>query len=183
MVKRNDYRPGGFTMPEKVLNVLFICSTNCSRSIIAEAVLNREGDGRFRGYSAGSLPSGTVHNDTLGVLKRLGFDTTALRCKSWEEFATPDAPHMDFIFTLCDDAAGESCPVWPGHPVSAHWGIEDPVSIDDDARDHAICQALHFLENRISLFTSLPFEQLDKIALHEEVANIGRIAGASTAPA
>lgn len=172
-------------MADKVFNVLFICTTNCSRSILAEAILNREGEGRFQGFSAGSLPKGDVNPDTLKVLKRLGFDTTDLRCKNWEEFAAPGAPVMDFIFTVCDDAAGEVCPTWPGHPVTAHWGIEDPVLAegDDDARDHAICQSLRFLENRIQLFTSLPFEKLDHIALHAEVKEIGQAEGATASAA
>jgi arsenate reductase len=170
-------------MADKVFNVLFICTTNCSRSILAEAILNREGDGRFRGYSAGSFPAGAVNPDTHNVLTRLGFDVAELRSKSWDEFGAPNAPHMDFVFTLCDDAADEPCPTWPGHPVSAHWGIEDPVSCEDETRDHAVCQALRFLENRISLFTSLPFEKLDKIALHGEVKSIGRVEGASVAAA
>lgn len=170
-------------MPDKVFNVLFICTTNCSRSILAEAILNREGEGRFRGYSAGSFPTGAVNPETLNVLTRLGFDAADLRSKSWDEFGAHDAPHMDFVFTLCDDAADETCPVWPGHPVSAHWGIEDPVSCEEEGRDHAVCQALRFLENRISLFTSLPFEKLDKIALRDEVKGIGRVEGASAAAA
>lgn len=168
-------------MADKVFNVLFICTTNCSRSILAEAILNREGEGRFHAFSAGSLPKGEVNPETLKVLKRLGFETSHLRCKSWDEFAGPDAPVMDFIFTVCDDAAGEVCPAWPGHPVTAHWGIEDPVLVDGDEadRDHAVCQALRFLENRIQLFTSLPLEKLDRIALHAEMKEIGQAEGAS----
>lgn len=168
-------------MADKVFNVLFICTTNCSRSILAEAILNREGEGRFRAYSAGSLPTGAVNPATLEVLKRLEFDITHLRCKSWEEFAGPDAPVMDFIFTVCDDAAGEVCPAWPGHPITAHWGIEDPVLVNGDEaeRDHAVRQALRFLENRIQLFVSLPFDKLDHIALHAEVKGIGQAEGAS----
>ena len=170
-------------MPDKVFNVLFICTTNCSRSILAEAILNREGEGRFRAYSAGSFPTGAVDSGTLKVLTRLGFDVTGLRSKSWNEFATPDTPHLDFVITLCDDAADEVCPAWPGHPISAHWGIEDPVACEEEGRDHALCQALLFLENRIRLFASLPMEKLDRIALHDEVKSIGRIEGASTAAA
>ena len=170
-------------MPDKVFNVLFLCAGNSARSVMAEAILNREGEGRFRGFSAGSNPSGEIAAGCLDVLSRLGFDTSGLRAKSWEEFAAPDAPMMDFIFTVCDDAAGETCPVWPGHPVTAHWGIEDPCIAEgsDAERDHAFCQALRFLENRISLFTSLPIEKLDAIALKSRVAEIGRIEGASPA--
>lgn len=172
-------------MSDKIFNVLFICTTNCSRSIMAEAILNREGEGRFRGYSAGSLPRGDLNPDTVKLLKKLGFETEDLRCKNWDEFAGPDAPEMDFIFTVCDDAAGEVCPAWPGHPVSVHWGIEDPVLVagDDAEREHAVRQALRFLENRIQLFVSLPFEQLDRIALHHEVKQIGKGQGATASAA
>ncbi|HWI85304.1 MAG TPA: arsenate reductase ArsC [Sphingomonas sp.] len=169
-------------MPDKVYNVLFLCAGNAARSVFAEAILNREGEGRFRGYSAGSSADEAIAPGALNVLARLGFETANLRPKSWDEFSTPDAPTMDFVFTVCDDTAEEACPVWPGHPVTAHWGIEDPCACvgDEDERDHAFCQALRFLENRISLFTSLPIDKLDAISLKAKVGAIGQIEGASS---
>jgi arsenate reductase len=169
-------------MPDKVYNVLFLCAGNAARSVFAEAILNREGEGRFQGYSAGSSANSEIAPDALRVLSRLGFETANLRPKSWDEFSAPDAPVMDFVFTVCDETAGEVCPVWPGHPVTAHWGIEDPCACagDDGERDHVFCQALRFLENRISLFTSLPIDKLDAIALRAKVGEIGQIEGASS---
>lgn len=171
-------------MSDKVYNVLFLCAGNSARSIFAEAILNREGEGRFRGFSAGSDPAAEIAPEALEILARLGFETAGLRAKGWEEFSGPDAPVMDFVITVCDDAAGEECPIWPGHPVTAHWGIEDPCVAQGDhaERDHAFCQALRYLENRISLFTSLPIESLDRLSLKAKVAEIGRTEGASSAP-
>jgi arsenate reductase len=168
-------------MPDNVYNVLFLCANNSARSILAEAILNRDGEGRFRAYSAGCTPNRQVEQDAVALLQRLGFDTARLRSKSWDEFAAADAPAMDFVFTVCDDAAGEVCPVWTGHPVTAHWGIEDPCLVKGDAaeRAHAFEQALHYLENRISLFINLPIEKLDAISLKAHVTEIGQIEGAS----
>jgi len=164
---------------DRIFNVLFICGGNSARSILAEALLNRHGEGRFKAFSAGSDHEGAVDPEAIKLLDHLGFETSGLRSKSWDEFAAPDSPVMDFIFTVCDDAAGETCPVWPGHPVTAHWGIEDPSPVIGPEREHAFFQALHYLENRISLFVNLPFDKLDSITLKTHVAEIGQTAGAS----
>ncbi|ATE66353.1 ArsR family transcriptional regulator [Rhizorhabdus dicambivorans] len=150
-------------MTDRVFNVLFLCTGNSARSILAESALNKLGEGRFRGYSAGSFPKGAVNPDALRLLERIGYPTEGLHSKSWEEFSVPDAPVMDFVFTVCDDAAGETCPVWPGHPMTAHWGIEDPSHVEgnDIERERAFVTALRYLENRIKLFMALPFDQLD----------------------
>lgn len=169
-------------MAERVYNVLFLCTGNSARSILAEAILTRKGEGKFRAFSAGSHPKGAVNPDAIALLDRLDFDTSNLRSKSWDEFAAPGAPVMDFVFTVCDDAAGEVCPVWPGQPVTAHWGIEDPSNVqgNDIERERAFSLALRYLENRISLFASLPIEKLDAIALKAKVREIGQSEGAST---
>ncbi len=140
-------------MTDRVFNVLFLCTGNSARSILAESALNKLGEGRFRGYSAGSFPKGAVNPDALRLLERIGYPTEGLHSKSWEEFSVPDAPVMDFVFTVCDDAAGETCPVWPGHPMTAHWGIEDPSHVEgnDIERERAFVTALRYLENRIKL--------------------------------
>ena len=145
-------------MTDRTYNVLFLCTGNSARSIMAETLLNADGDGRFRGYSAGSFPKGEVHPMALDVLAGLGFGTEGLRSKSWDEFARPGAPAIDFIVTVCDDAAGETCPIWPGHPMTAHWGIEDPARVEGDEQRQAFLQALRFLRNRIALFLALPIE-------------------------
>ena len=145
-------------IPERLYNDLFLCTGNSARSIMAETLLNADGDGRFRGYSAGSFPKGEVHPMALDVLAGLGFGTEGLRSKSWDEFARPGAPAIDFIVTVCDDAAGETCPIWPGHPMTAHWGIEDPARVEGDEQRQAFLQALRFLRNRIALFLALPIE-------------------------
>jgi arsenate reductase (thioredoxin) len=155
-------------------NVLFLCTGNSARSILAEALLNRAGAGRFRAYSAGSFPKGQVHPAALELLTELGFPTDGLRSKSWDEFAAPDAPQLDFIFTVCDDAAGEACPIWPGHPMSAHWGIEDPAKVEGVGQREAFQQALHYLSNRISLFLALPLESIDKMMLQGRLSEIGK---------
>ncbi len=154
-------------------NVLFLCTGNSARSILAEALLNRAGQGRFRAYSAGSFPKGQVHPAALELLSQLGFATEGLRSKSWDEFAGPDSPQLDFIFTVCDDAAGETCPIWPGHPMTAHWGIEDPAKVEGDERE-GFSRALHYLSNRISLFLALPLESIDKMTLANRLREIGR---------
>jgi len=160
---------------EKIYNVLFLCSANSARSIIAEVVLNQLGKGRFKAWSAGSHPSGEVHPMTLEVLQARGFDTTELRSKSWEEFARPDAPVMDFVFTVCDQAAGEVCPVWPGQPLTAHWGFADPVKVegDRDRKLHAFGLTQNQIVNRLRLFLSLPLAKLDRLAIKKEIDRIG----------
>lgn len=168
-------------MTTRIFNVLFLCTGNSARSILAESAMNKLGEGRFRGFSAGSFPKGTVNPDALALLERLDYPTEGLRSKSWEEFSEPDAPQMDFVFTVCDDAAGESCPIWPGHPMTAHWGIEDPSHIqgNDIERERAFVTALLHLENRIKLFIALPFDQFDAMALKAHVHEIGQAKGVS----
>lgn len=164
-------------MTDRIYNVLFLCTGNSARSILAEAILNQIGKGRFRAYSAGSHPAGQVNPYVLEMLAAQNLPVAELRSKSWEEFAAPGAPALDFVFTVCDNAAGEVCPVWPGQPVSAHWGIEDPAAVqgDDAARRHAVHTALQLLNRRISVFINLPFAKLDKMALKQEVDSIGRL--------
>lgn len=164
-------------MSDQPLNVLFLCTGNSARSILAESILNQIGKGRFCAFSAGSHPSGTVNPYALEFLKQQGFPTDDLRSKSWDEFATPDAPALDFVFTVCDNAAGEVCPVWPGQPMTAHWGIEDPAAVEgnDDAKRNAVSVAFRLLNRRISLFTSLPMQKLDAISLKHELDVIGKL--------
>ncbi|MDI7863706.1 arsenate reductase ArsC [Rhizobiaceae bacterium n13] len=163
-------------MSDRVYNVLFLCTGNSARSILAEAILNRLGQGKFKAFSAGSHPKGTVHPYSLQLLKTLNYDTSFARSKSWEEFAVSGAPQMDFVFTVCDDAANEACPVWPGQPMSAHWGVPDPAAAEGtDAEKHfAFDDAYRMLNNRISIFTSLPMTSLDKMALQKRLDEIGR---------
>jgi protein-tyrosine-phosphatase len=157
-------------------NVLFLCTGNSARSVFAESLINRWGQGRFRGYSAGSHPKGEVHPLTLEILRRFNFPTEGLRSKDWNEFATSDAPKMDFVFTVCDKAAAESCPIWPGQPMTAHWGVPDPVAAQGDevTRMDAFRTAFRELENRIKIFVSLPFDSLDSLRLQQELDAIGR---------
>ena len=157
-------------------NVLFLCTGNSARSIIAEAIINREGMGRFRGFSAGSRPKGAVHPYALDLLKRLNHDTAFARSKSWDEFARPDAPKLDFVFTVCDQAAAEECPHWPGQPMTAHWGLPDPAAATgNDAERHlAFSETYRMLRNRISVFASLPLASLDRLSLQERVREIGQ---------
>ena len=157
-------------------NVLFLCTHNSARSIIAECVMNRLGAGKFKAYSAGSQPSGRVHPQALDLLHRLKYDTRALRSKSWEEFASPDAPQLDFVFTVCDDAADEVCPVWPGQPMSAHWGLPDPSRAEGNEAERAFAFAdtHRMLNQRISIFVSLPLASLDKLSLQRRLDEIGR---------
>ena len=166
-------------MVDKIYNVLFLCTGNSARSILAEALLNRDGEGRFRAYSAGSFPKGEVHPQALSLLAGLGFDTHGLRSKSWDEFSGPDSPVFDFIFTVCDNAAGETCPIWPGKPMNAHWGIEDPAAVEGSGQREAFEQALHSLSNRISLFLALPHESIDEMAMDRKLKEIGRAEGAT----
>ena len=156
-------------------NILFLCTGNSARSIIAEGLLNFEGKGRFHAYSAGSFPTGKVNPLALEALERAGIPASAYRSKSWNEFAGPDAPVMDFVFTVCDDAAGEICPVWPGHPVTAHWGVPDPAAASGSDADkrHRFSETLRVLSNRIRVFVALPFEKLDSLSLKKHVDDIG----------
>lgn len=167
-------------MSDKVYNVLFLCTGNSARSILGEAVMNKLGKGRFKAWSAGSFPKGEVHPMALSVLNGMGFDTSGMRSKSWDEFSTPGAPQFYFIFTVCDNAAGESCPVWIGHPMTAHWGIEDPAAVEGEGQRDAFLQALRYLTNRISLFLTLPIESIDAMAMNKKLKEIGESEGAST---
>jgi arsenate reductase len=163
-------------MTDKKYNVLVLCTGNSARSILAEVLFNTLGKGRFIAYSAGSKPVGRVNPGALALLQEQGHSTDGLRSKSWDEFAAPGAPEIDFIITVCDNAAGETCPIWPGKPATAHWGIPDPAHVEgDDARREAFKRASEQLARRIQLFMSLPIESLDKLTLKEKMAEIGRI--------
>jgi arsenate reductase (thioredoxin) len=170
---------------KKIFNVLFICTGNSARSIMAEAALNRAGQGRFRAFSAGSQPKGFVHPYALDLLRRLHFDVSAVRSKSWKEFTGPDAPKLDFAFTLCDDAAAEACPVWPGQPMTAHWGLPDPAAAtgNEAERRLAFADAMRMLTNRINIFISLPMKSLDLLSLQKQLDAIGKAKDAGTGPA
>jgi protein-tyrosine-phosphatase len=163
-------------MADKVYNVLFLCTGNSARSIIAECVLNRLGRGRFRAFSAGSFPKGEVHPYALDLLRRQNYPVETLRSKSWNELAAPGAPPLDFVFTVCDNAAGEACPVWPGQPMTAHWGVPDPASAagTEAERRLAFADALRMLTNRIGVFVSLPLASLDRLTLQKHLHEIGR---------
>jgi len=167
-----------------VFNILFLCTGNSARSILGEAILNREGRGRFAAYSAGSHPKGAVHPYALDLLKRMNHPTEGLRSKSWDEFAAAGAPQLDFVFTVCDNAANEVCPVWPGQPMTAHWGIPDPAAAEGSEAERrlAFAEAYRQLSNRISAFTSLPIGGIDKLSLGTRLREIGRSEGASTRP-
>jgi len=163
-------------MADKLYNVLFLCAGNSARSIFAEAILNRLGQGRFRACSAGSRPRGSLHAQTLALLAKYNHPTAALRSKSWDEFAAPGAPQMDFVFTVCDTAAGEVCPVWPGQPMTAHWAVPDPAALDGRPAEvaAAFADAYGRLWNRISIFVSLPIRSLDRLSLQHRLDEIGR---------
>lgn len=163
-------------MNDQVFNVLFLCTGNSARSILAESLLTHLGKGRFRAFSAGSRPTGKVDPAVLALLKEQGMAVDHLRSKSWDEFAQPGAPTLDFVFTVCDNAAGEVCPVWPGQPMTAHWGIEDPAAGkgSDETRRAAVEAASRLLSRRIALFTSLPVEKLDAMSLQKHLDDIGR---------
>jgi arsenate reductase (thioredoxin) len=162
-------------------NVLFLCTGNSARSIMAEAILNKLGPGKFRAYSAGSQPKGQVHPETVRLLQGLGYDLSGLRSKSWNEFAKPGAPPLDFVFTVCDNAAGETCPVWPGQPMTAHWGIPDPAEARGNAAEIALAfkDAYRMLYQRIGIFAALPLRSLDKLSLQNKLHEIGRMQGAT----
>lgn len=168
-------------MKDRVYNVLFLCTGNSARSVIAEAILNRLGAGKFNAHSAGSMPKGEVHPETLALLKRLNYDTGAFRSKSWDEFAQPGAPPLDFVFTVCDNAAGEVCPIWPGQPMTAHWGIADPAAATGSQVEiaRAFANAYGAMNNRISVFVNLPFESLDRMSLQARLNGIGDSADAN----
>jgi arsenate reductase len=169
-------------MSERIYNVLFLCTGNTARSILAESILRKDGGGRFRAFSAGSEPKGTVNPFALKVLAGLNYPIDGMRSKSWQEFAAPDAPVMDFVFTVCDSAAGESCPLWPGQPMTAHWGIEDPAAVEgtDLQKEAAFVAALRYLKNRITIFTSLPLRGIDRMSLGTRLRDIGRGEGATS---
>lgn len=169
--------PRAGAAPDPVYNVLFLCTGNSVRSILAESVLNRDGGGRFRAFSAGNKPRGEIHPTTIATLAELDYPTEGLRSKSWDEFASPEAPIMDFVFTLCDSAAGEECPVWPGRPLTAHWGIEDPsiVGEADFRQAAAFRQAAGYIRNRVAAFISLPLDSLDRMSLRDKLRTIGSL--------
>ena len=168
-------------MADRVFNVLFLCTGNSARSILAESILQKDGAGRFRAFSAGSHPKGAVNPFALKVLESLNYRTEGLRSKDWNEFAVPGAPALDFVFTVCDNAAGEVCPVWPGQPMTAHWGIEDPAIVEgtDIQKEAAFVLAARFLKNWISVFTNLPIKSLDRLSLTAKLREIGTLEGAT----
>ena len=168
-------------MDDRVFNVLFLCTGNSARSILAESILQKDGGGKFAAYSAGSHPKGAVHPMALKVLKALGYPHEGFSSKSWDQFGAVDAPKMDFIFTVCDNAAGEVCPVWPGHPMTAHWGIEDPASVEGNEvdKERAFSQAAKYMKARISAFINLPHASLDRMSMQNQLRQIGRLDGAT----
>ncbi len=169
--------PGEPVMSEREFNVLILCTGNSARSIMAEAIFNSIHEKKFKAYSAGSEPKGEVHPLALEVVKSLGYPVDGLRSKSWDEFAGPDAPQMDFVFTVCDTAAGQQCPLWPGHPVSAHWGVEDPAAFagSDEEKHKRFLKVFHQLRSRIQLFAALPLETLDRTSLQQQAHDIGQL--------
>jgi arsenate reductase len=164
-------------MRDRTYNVLFLCTGNSARSILAEVLIEHWGKGRFNGYSAGSFARGAVHPLALDLLERFHLPTSGLRSKSWDEFARPGAPVMDFVLTVCDQAAGEVCPIWPGHPITAHWGVPDPAAVEgtDDQRRQAFRDAYRRLEARIKLFVALPIDKLDRLTIKQRADEIGRL--------
>jgi arsenate reductase (thioredoxin) len=166
---------------DRPYNVLFLCTGNSARSILAEAILDKVGDGKFRAFSAGSEPKGQIHPLTLQLLRDLQYDVSGLRSKSWNEFAKPGAPPLDFVFTVCDNAAGETCPVWPGQPMTAHWGVPDPAAATGTAAEIALAfkDVYRMLHQRIAAFAALPIKSLDRIGLQATLRDIGRMQGAT----
>lgn len=164
------------------LNVLFLCTGNSARSIMAECIMNREGLGKFKAYSAGSMPAGKVNPLALNLLRKLNYDVSGLRSKSWEEFSGPDAPKLDFVFTVCDNAAQEVCPIWPGQPMSAHWGLPDPAAVEGTEAERALAfdDTYRMLFQRISIFVSLPLASLSKLSLQKQLDEIGKHGAAAT---
>ena len=163
-------------MTHRAYYVLFLCTGNSARSVLAEAILQRAGGGKFNAFSAGSIPKGEVHPETIALLKRLNYDTSGFRSKSWDEFAKPDSPPLDFVFTVCDNAAGEVCPIWPGQPMTAHWGLPDPAAATGSSVEiaRAFANTYGVLQNRIAIFTNLRFEALDRLSLQARLDTIGR---------
>jgi arsenate reductase (thioredoxin) len=172
-------------MSDRSYNVLFLCTGNSARSIMAEVLLSRAGQGKFRAFSAGSQPKGQVHPYALDLLRKLNFDVSGLRSKSWQEFSGPDAPKLDFVFTVCDNAAAETCPVWPGQPMTAHWGVPDPAAASGNEAEIrlAFADALRMLSNRINVFVSLPIRSLDQLSLQRQLDAIGKTKDAGQDPA
>jgi protein-tyrosine-phosphatase len=168
-------------LPDRIHNVLFLCSGNSARSIMAEAILNKDGAGKFRAFSGGTDPKGQVHPHALALLRAAGYDTADLRSKSWTDFAGAGAPELDFVFTVCDDAAGETCPVWPGAPIMAHWGIPDPAKATGSEAEISVAfdSAFGMLKRRIDLLLALPIAKLDRLALTAHLKEIGRAEGAT----
>jgi arsenate reductase len=168
-------------MGDQTFNVLFLCTGNSARSIMAEAILNKLGAGRFRAYSAGSHPKGQVHPEALHLLQSIGYETSGFRSKSWSEFADPGAPLLDFVFTVCDNAAGEVCPVWPGQPMTAHWGLPDPAEAKGNPAEISLAfkDTYRMLNQRIGIFVSLPLRSLDQLSLQKKLRDIGRMEGAT----
>ncbi|MGZ5895180.1 MAG: arsenate reductase ArsC [Xanthobacteraceae bacterium] len=168
-------------MTDRIYNVLFLCTCNSARSVIAEAILNKLGHGKFRAYSAGSQPKGQVNPHTIELLRGLGYDTSSFRSKSWDEFAKPGAPPLDFVFTVCDNAAGETCPFWPGQPMTAHWGVPDPAEATGSAAEIGLAfkEAYRMLHQRIAIFTALPMQSIDRLSLQARLRDIGRMEGAT----
>jgi len=168
-------------MSDRIFNVLFLCTGNSARSILAESILAKDGAEHFRAFSAGSQPKGEVNPLAIETLRKMGYPVDGLRSKSWDEFEQPDAPKMDFVITVCDNAAGEVCPIWPGHPIRAHWGIEDPAAATGTHIEKlaAFATAFRYLKNRVSLFVALPIAKLEASTLVDKVADIGRSEGAS----
>jgi arsenate reductase (thioredoxin) len=164
-------------MAARIYNVLFLCTGNSARSILAESLIEHWGKGKFRGFSAGSFPRGLVHPRAIDLLQTLGLRTAGLRSKSWDEFAQPGAPVMDFVFTVCDQAAEEVCPIWPGNPISAHWGVPDPAAVEGSRIEqrNAFREAFRMLERRIKLFAVLPLDKLDRLAIKRNVDEIGQV--------
>lgn len=179
--RRQRFAASETPVGERPFNVLFLCTGNSARSIIAEAILNKIGGRKFRAFSAGSQPKGRVHAETLQLLDGLGYDTIAFRSKSWSEFAEPGAPVMDFVFTVCDDAAGEACPLWPGQPMTAHWGVPDPAEAKGNPAEIALAfkNAYRMLNQRIGILVALPIRSLDKLSLQKRVDEIGRTTDAA----
>lgn len=168
-------------MADRIYNVLFLCTGNSARSILGEAILNREGKGRFQAFSAGSHPKGEVNPMALEVIGAAGLPTQGYRSKSWDEFARPDAPKLDFVFTVCDNAAGETCPIWPGQPMTAHWGIEDPAAVEGSEfqRRAAFEDAYKYMRNRVMAFINLPHASIDRLTLSQKLKGIGTMSGSS----
>ena len=168
-------------MTDRIFNVLFLCTGNTARSVLAEGILRKDGAGRFKAFSAGSQPKGIVNPCALKTLAAYNYPADGYRSKSWDEFAAPGAPKMDFVFTVCDSAAGEACPVWPGQPMTAHWGIEDPAAVEgtDIEKERAFAEAFRYMRNRIGAFIALPMKSLDQMALQKKLGEIGGMEGAT----